>query len=227
MRERPIIFSGEMVRAILDGRKTQTRRVINPQPTHELQDDSTPDCGHYEWEWCGKLLHPSLCPYGKAGGGIYNKSGDRLYVKERWALDKKYDKFPGSKVPKKGRGRIFYFADGEKPEWAGRSRAARFMPRWASRILVEITNVRWQQLQEISEKDARAEGVKSFEDLQLTWRDYQLKSYAPLHTARDSFKSLWDSINAKRGQGWDKNLWVWPITFEQIKERGRNEPVEY
>ena len=185
MKERPILFSGEMVQAILDGRKTQTRRVIKPQP------GIAPGIGPV-WkgsDYCKEWIRE--CPY-----GIH---GDRLWVRETWASFK---------------GGVYYRAEGsnnarieETVGW----RPSIFMPKIISRIWLEITDIRVERVQEISPQDVCREGIRptipgGFEIDECDWIGAQ------------QFKPLWDSINAKRGYGWDMNPWVWVISFRRIGE---------
>ena len=211
MKERPILFSGEMVQAILDGRKTQTRRVVKPQPPADCQAWSgwiicstcSKDVEKAAWQDIPGCMpgksHRVRCPYGQPG--------DRLWVKESWAVRKEYDKLSGSKLPKAGREKIFYMADGQKPEWAGRTRSSRFMPRWASRIELEITDVRVERVQDISEDDAIKEGI-TYDAASSCWYD------GPQYVL--AYANLWDSINAKRDHSWESNSWVWAIEFRRI-----------
>lgn len=150
MTDRPILFSAEMVRAILDGRKTQTRRVIKPQPPAEAESvlrqlysqDAPKNDGAWTW-WAGKpqkpITKPLFCPYGKPG--------DLLWVRETWA-------------PLKS-GNVDFAADWSDmmQKYAGKWRPSIHMPRWASRITLRITGVRVERLQDISEDDAWAEGA--------------------------------------------------------------------
>lgn len=194
MRERPILFSGPMARALLDGRKTQTRRVIKHQPpvqTTAVSGWHHPDPRpHFFAAADGEFLDWSApCPYGQPG--------DCLWVRETW----QHEAFPHG--PYRPGAHVYYRADylddphgpdGERsPEGKYRSwRPSIHMPRAASRILLEITTVRVERLGEISEGDARAEGVQSVAE----------------------FKELWSSIN---GPGsWDANPWVWCISFRRI-----------
>jgi hypothetical protein len=213
MRERPILMNGAMVRAVLDSRKTQTRRIIKPvQP----RDDG-------RWP-AGRDPAPD-CPHGVAG--------DRLWVREAW---QHYD------WSEEGEPCLRYQADGatawpEVPDdetaellndrWAGLSEpdnyridnAARdrrwrpsiHMPRWASRITLEIADVRVQRLQEISEKDAEAEGVQTLrEDPRVALGG----GFSHQQVYRRRFAELWDSIN---GAGaWAANPWVWAISFRRL-----------
>lgn len=228
MKERGILFNGEMVRAVLDDRKANTRRIVTPQP-HSYHDNSLvwakrlPQ-GKRHWTpvfWQdGKLLDLglSLCPYGRPG--------DRLWVREAWRVGSGYDELPGSKFTSPS---IYYEADGDKKGAGfelGRYRHARFMPRWASRITLEITDVRAERLNDISEEDAIAEGVEpncglldhtNCKDHFGEWLMYPLEKYEggePAYSAKESFSTLWESIN---GEGsWDANPWVWVVEFKRL-----------
>lgn len=202
--ERPVIFSGPMVRAVLDDLKTNTRRVMNPQPI--LKGTA--------WEWRGlKWTDADRCPAGTFESVLahcpYGKPGDKLWVRE--CFDCFAADFSDAQCG------ITYRADNHSeyvrclewpqkvsltPKW----RPAIHMPRWASRILLEIEQVRVERVQEIGEEDALAEGVQ-VENPQA--RGY----YGP----RNAFKHLWDSINGKReGCAWKDNPWVWAISFKRI-----------
>jgi hypothetical protein len=197
MKERPIIFSGEMVRAILDGRKTQTRRVIKNVPAillyPQIQDAGVPIpelIEAYKKAWLG------ACPYGHPG--------DRLWVRENIRRGKEGNL-------------AFYAADeglvtknGECVRWIFNEPhvPSIHMPRWASRITLEITDVRVERLKNITNNDALAEGVPDIRD--------KINNF----DMRDCFAPFWDSLNAKRGFGWDVNPWVWVISFKRI-EQGR------
>jgi hypothetical protein len=196
MKERPILFSGEMVRAILDGRKTQTRRVVKGAvQTHDLLTTSSASAEIGVRADDGSLVHGGrfACPYGIPG--------DRLWVKETWR--KRYA--DAEQYPEDG---IQYKADGmyvAEPVW----RPSRYMPRWASRILLEITDVRVERVQGISYEDILAEGWNVRRD--KPWTDG-----AAGEDARAWFCELWDSINAKKGYGWDTDPWVFVIEFRRI-----------
>jgi len=196
MKERPIIVSTKLIPAILDGTKTQTRRVIKPQPRYGLRIE----CPYGIWRdyksgrvdgvWA--ILK---CPY---------QVGDRLWVKEAWAAESKFDWTKPSKISADSE--IFYLADGWDFRYAvGKTRPPIHMPRWASRILLEITRVRAERLQDISEEDAKAEGVEAiYTEIEgITW-------YRP------AFTRLWNSLNAKRGYGWEVNPFVWVIEFRRV-----------
>ena len=206
MKERPIIFSGPMVRAILDGRKTQTRRVFR-LPEDAKIDTAT---GTYTCFNTGAKKWKLKCPYGQAG--------DRLWVRETWATSVGVDDQKPSVLdtPGKGYGWPVWFASDGSVWWRGakaggpgfvdrgRWRPSIHMPRWASRITLEVTGVRVERLQDISEEDCIAEGVT----LRGTSR-YEGQS-------RDAYADLWDSLNTKRGFGWDTNPWVWAIEFKRV-----------
>lgn len=222
MRERPILFSGAMVRAILSGRKTQTRRMVrNPEKYSRIAE-----CG-----FC--------CPHGVAG--------DRLWVRETWCSyatmtreeraksSAIYDKFiaggyrnivhAANDLPKPTGGPEYLYAadfDDETREDLKPWRPSIFMPRAASRFLLEITDVRVQRLQEISEEDALAEGITEL-PLQVSepgaWWCADPLGNSELHcrTPRAAFCRLWDSINAERAP-WSSNPWVWAITFRRVEQ---------
>lgn len=214
-KERPILFSGEMVLAILDGRKTQTRRVIKPQP--ESLD-------HDVWKLGEKILtgdemreHLFHNVYGTKGtpyGALWAHGGDRLWVRETWAAYTKpsyeypddcdliNDCAPRDMQELYGTTRhdCVYRADGPNySKW----RPSILMPRWASRLTLEITDVRVERLNEISDEDAIAEGV-------------QCAGVPASLTNRGAFAKLWESIN---GPGsWAANPWVWAITFKRVSQ---------
>lgn len=195
-KERPILFSGPMVKAILEGRKTQTRRVIKPQPQNRgvLNTvwgfgvrNSDPD------NFSAHIRKPDgedvwvRCPYGRPG--------DRLWVRETWG---RYYPFEPVKLA--------YRADNpeEHPKW----KPSIHMPRWASRITLEITNIKVQRVQDISHDDAVAEGFSYVEPCAeyphgKTW-------------GRLGFSQTWDKINLERGYGWEANPWVWVVEFKKI-----------
>jgi hypothetical protein len=246
MTERQIIFSSESVRAILEGRKTQSRRVIHsfgnqwhikqPLGAWSLSEDPvrfediekeidayypwrpTREPGAGDWLWTiqtdvdDTACHVFKCPFGQPG--------DLLWVREAaW-----YDRVPLEHHPLEGVTRAFFvdtdevrFSDGTGP---GRSpfplsdeilglpgssqirRSPIFMPKWACRLRLRVTGVRVERLQAISEQDIWAEGCVDDEG-------------DPTDNP-DAFRPAWDSLNAKRGLGWDVNPWVWVLEFEQI-----------
>jgi hypothetical protein len=216
-KTRPVLFSGPMVRAILEGGKTQTRRVMKPQPylDHCLDD------GNEYWIF-REVSHPNRSawpkdevPYWKACP--YGDAGDRLWVREGF--------FDHGPLPADGLNyqtpldaRIEYRAtswDRDNPELAGAGwKPSIHMPRWASRLTLEITEIRVERLQEISDEDACAEGV-SFLDHDIT--SHECRPVNGESAARFIWRHGWDTLNAKRGYSWDSNPWVWVISF--IKRR--------
>ena len=178
MKERPILFSAPMVRALLAGTKTQTRRVIKPRHLAFFNQDAAAMLS----DWNERPL-----PYGKPG--------DRLWVRETW-----HD------ASSSLHSCALYRADGIDLHW-DKWTPSIHMPRWASRITLEITSVRVERLQEISEADAQAEGWTRRPEVST---DPQVHKEA----ARDWFMDLWESIN---GPGsWDANPWVWVIEFKRL-----------
>jgi hypothetical protein len=190
MKERPILFSGEMVKAILEGRKTQTRRVVKPH--RELR-----------------------CPYGKPV--------DQLWVRETWKYDgwtqdgQPFVRYRADNTVRLCQNIPPELSDKLADQWAELSkpenfdidnsasdrkwRPSIFMPKDASRLQLEITDIRVERIQDISEEDAEKEGCNP---------DMETNSY------KDSFMILWDKINKDRGFGWNKNPWVWVILFKRI-----------
>ena len=221
MKERPILMSAPMVRAIIESRKTQTRRIVKPTP-----------------EWVGQSgvlsyrgrvgLQHALSPHGQRG--------DRLLVREAFRFPDSFDgdspKTVGDRCLIAGYPKPWapthYEADGWRDNWmnvgtspgsvtAGKLRPGIHMPRWASRITLEIVGVRVERLQDISEEDAIAEGVycESEDEIPFNGPWYinagDSQGYA---TAKSCYAALWDSIN---GEGsWEKNPWVWVIEFRRI-----------
>lgn len=206
MKERPILFSGPMVRAILDGRKTQTRRIMKPQPTYDgfWWSHKGYSCGGEKQFRDGLPLFVG-CPYGVVG--------DRLWVRETCCSD-------GWSV--------HYLADNDHREFGetryddviklhhysggfSRQVPSIHMPRWASRITLEITGVRVERLNEISESDAYREGVTI-----PSGQSFASNGNPELRNeARCAFQSLWNSINGP--ESWAANPFVWVIEFKRIE----------
>lgn len=204
MKERPVLFNGAMVRAILDGRKTQTRRIVKQKYLPWLENTVT---NFLSGKWNQRPL-----PYGKPG--------DRMWVRETWqgpVLDEEQQEQWREDGPGRFKKPEFcvYRAtdtlnavdeDGKELCW----RPSIHMPRWASRIDLEITGVRVERLQDISEADALAEGV-----MQQPGGWFSSAEWQSATSARAAYALLWESIN---GTGsWDANPWVWVIDFRRIK----------
>jgi len=208
--EHPILFSTEMVRAILDGRKTQTRRPVKPQPPIGInalwfgqnsprKPETSQPTGSFVY--CGRDY---VCPFGRIG--------DTLWVRETWAISDDID----------GRELVAYRAGGTRliapgpTVTHGEHRCVRFvtrwtpsihMPHWACRLFLRITDIRVERVRDISEEDAKAEGVDAVPGKGIHgWMPHALE-----------FCLAWDSIYKKQKHGWDTNPWVWAITFEVIK----------
>ena len=214
MKERPILFSTEMVKAILDGRKTMTRRVVKPQPIYN-------EAFYGGWGICTKKsdtaiksfnegCYKDLCPYGQVG--------DRLWVRETFwqderdkmicfEADKTYKVHPDTNylLQRKYNGTANPDMLQIETNIFWHKRPSIFMPRWASRITLEITNIKVERLQEITYDDAFKEGKAIME--------YSILMHNPIE---DLFRTLWNSINAKRGYSWESNPWVWVIEFKRI-----------
>ncbi len=202
MKARPILFSGPMIRALLVGTKTQTRRVLKPSKWAEKYPVLNPNgIEHGAWWWDGVLSGVGAsqdCPYGKPGDFLWVKESHRLLACECTET---------CRVA----GHVHYSADESGYEGASmqRLRPSIHMPRWASRLTLRITEVRVQRLQEISEDDACAEGCPNV-CMRPTGDDNGTAIHGP-----DGYIALWESIN---GPGsWDANPWVWCISFEVIK----------
>lgn len=198
MKERPILFSAPMVRAILAGTKTQTRRIMKPQPSagvrYSIAGTTTLEDGH-----------------GAPIRAVYGAPGDRLWVKETARLDAGHmGRWPAEPVS------TSYVAD-DAPcvidawPWKRRVLSAIFLPRGASRLTLEVTGVRVERVQDISEADAKAEGVVPFPlDLEGDcWTD---------GTHRAAYNWLWNEINGWNPNSWVANPWVWVVEFKRVDQ---------
>lgn len=206
IKERPILFSAPMVRAILDGRKTVTRRVCKPQPSANAHTTCASGNPMGAWWETGKDIN--RCPHGQPG--------DRLWVRETWYCDhfevmrgpylKPDDLDIGEALDD---GTLVYAADGLTPYEADQPiwKPSIHMPRWACRILLEITAVRVERLQDISRADIRAEGLQcppelASDDVSPNYRDWYPAAW----------RELWEST----GGDWNANPWVWVVEFKRV-----------
>lgn len=214
--ERGMIFNSDMVRAILDGRKTQTRRVMKVQPQYPefgirriIESPIIKEIGMYLWsqtDACGVKVRskPFVCPFGSVG--------DRIWVRETFQgplfdFDQ-MDAYCKDSAPFEKTQFCVYKADGKPaPEFFDADdnlhccwRPSIHMPRWASRLLLEITSVRVERIRSMSQDDARAEGV--------------IAASGPMEAGL-AFRELWDSIYGE--ESWKANPWVWVIEFERIE----------
>lgn len=243
-KERPILFAAPMVLAILAGRKTVTRRVLKPQPTRITSNAGKPiwhmklragfinSTDEHTWPATMTRAHrdqdgnvyPAVCPYGSAG--------ERLWVRERWRTARKVDADSPATIAKKAReagyerpwAPIRYEADGATVNWdvgvwgePGKSRVSLHMPRWASRLTLEVVSVRVERLHDITEEDARAEGIEGpgpgVCDSKGT-PGYSVLNVGTWSTAREAFSFLWEAINGP--ESWEANPWTWVVNFRRL-----------
>jgi len=224
MKEHPILFSGEMVRAILEGRKTQTRRPMAPQPPE----------GHWWAETeAEQRLAAEYYPSTHGRGCPYGIPGDHLWVRETFILEETdevpTDGHPYREMEEPGEfGRLLvphYRATEPEPhivplglsdDYDDRTRwcPSIHMPRWASRITLEVADVRVERVQDITDDDAWEEGA--------WWWRHDDAAGPPFYVRKgyniECFSELWDTIYAKRGLGWDANSWVWVVEFRHTEE---------
>jgi len=228
MKARPVLFNAEMVRALLDGCKTQTRRALRKQPCSASSNISTED--GINWRTSGTFYfgEPFKCPYGKIG--------DLLWVRETFALENTHEYHGTHDLPTDSRpiqkhddpdaGEycliphyratepephiVPYELPESAPEYDDRTRwtASIFMPRWASRLTLKITDVRVERVQDITEDGAIAEGCGIYSEGE--WLNHHECGI----TRAKRFEDLWNSID----NNWDDNPWVWVIEFEVIRK---------
>lgn len=209
MKERPILFSAPMVRAILAGAKTQTRRPLR-KGTWWNAEHGVIRMAPAGLACTGFELVP--CPYGQPG--------DRLWVRETWAPHFMYEGVKPRNILIDARSCLFYAADGgitggcEAGQRAKRWRPAIHMPRRASRITLQVSGVRVERLQDISEADALAEGVTPKWEPGCSGRLMEAFGGFSFRPAASAYADLWEQIN---GHGsWDANPWVWVVEFKRI-----------
>ena len=209
-------------RALIEGRKTQTRRIINPQPDYDINNDGE-GLPWFPWFWRGRKN------FGQAVGGCrdkiffgqaiakhcpYGQPGDLIWAREQFAYlpasayrgSAGIEQRPSPGCPDMAAVFREGFDRSGRKQW----RPSIHMPRWASRLTLRITDVRVERVQDTSESDSIAEGVSDC---------YEITDPATGEINRDAceaFEELWDSINGPRGYGWDANPWVWALTFDVI-----------
>jgi hypothetical protein len=228
IKEHPILFSTPMVQAILEGRKTQTRRVVKPQPYIDCKPSLVPrvlnhnenDWGKWYWETSEGETITKFCPHGEVGDLLWVRETHLFYSDEN------------------ANNAILYMADPHaeefslglfenKPKW----KPSIFMPKAACRLWNEVINIKVERLQDISADDALEEGVNYWNvDREMLeggefvadyenymWRDdenYEDYHFPTYSNPVDSFRSLWQSINGR--ESWDANPWVWAIEFKKV-----------
>ena len=226
IKERPILFSAPMVRAILEGRKTVTRRAVKgfQIPTEDTaipigdrqrwsaigqRDPRYGFCvfGSTEAECAKELEEYAPCPYGRRG--------DRLWVRETFGLQvRHYGGGAGEHIVYRATNPdAIYCKSAEGQEYPVKWKPSIHMPRHSSRILLEITDLRVERLQDISEEQAKAEGVRLYTDhaeLGDWWHVEGIETYSA--DPRKSFELLWSSV----GGNWEANPWVWVVEFKQV-----------
>jgi hypothetical protein len=212
MKERPILFSGAMVRALLDGSKTQTRRLMTLQPV----------LAEAQWAWRGyswacDMKHPidvytgsalQPCPCGSVG--------DRLYVRETWAQPTTLDPGPTlyrADYPACVPASFENIPAADEITW----KPSIHMPQAMSRIALEVTGVRVERLQDISNRDSLAEGLMNVGGVGAKYGVHGTTFWSD--DPREAYRRLWDSLNAARGYGWDVNPWVWVVEFRKVESR--------
>jgi hypothetical protein len=201
-KERPILFSGPLVRALLAGEKTQTRRVIttkgaqSPSIAYWRPAEQPENAGRWVAS-DGLPIRHIACPYGVPG--------DRLWVRETFRT--------GNSDEAES---LYYRADEEWNTGAGWHPSI-FMPRWASRLTLEVTDVRVQRVQEIEPWDAWNEGIRFPRCACEICAHSATMCTADAGVACEQFMRLWDSINAARGYGWASNPWVWVVSFKRVR----------
>jgi hypothetical protein len=227
MKERGIIMQGESVIGILDDRKTQTRRGVKATVNQGMPVNLSKATRH---ESNINLHGPCINFYDETQTGFnylgaskyaYGQPGDRLWVRETWGMDPNDFGFPEGQW----KNFVVYKSDWvNHPEWFTHPHKpddkyhwgwtpSIFMPRWASRITLEIVNVRVERVQDITGDDAIDEGINALmESGKFTDPEFMVEQIA-----KRKYRELWDSINSKRGYGWDTNPYVWVIEFKKVK----------
>lgn len=236
MKERPILFSGPMVRAILEGRKTVTRRVIKPSMrSADVQFDVQQEADgswhpYHTFDECrfdrSGSERPIVCPYGQPG--------DRLWVRETWSIemlagystDKGYESEYEIRYRADDGDRPIHVAasepdpylalyDSQQGEW----RPSIHMPRLASRILLEVTAVRVERLHSITDQQAQAEGIERDSAMPTLWKRGPLHGDQNLVSVTNfpklAFRSIWEAINGH--ESWAANPWVWVVEFKRVE----------
>ena len=231
MKERGMIFNAEMVRAILDGRKTQTRRIMKVQPSEGF----TPMNMSLEPDYKARWYTPGIVdkdgylqPASKEVFGVSNENegyscpfgavGDRIWVRETSGLQVRRDALGGTgefRVYRASNPDAIRFTTASGKDYPIKWTPSIHMPRWASRITLEITDVRVERLNDISEGGATAEGVPPAGSLLPDYPGTFLTPKGDFATAKVAFQRLWESIYGE--ENWQDNPWVWVIEFKRVE----------
>ena len=225
MKERPILFSTPMVQAILEGRKSQTRRIIkmpdlvnNPSWYRYIGNSNDMGITRVAIPYDDRLYHEWQRVNSNAASWVIHsyKPGDVLWVRETWNTLTAYEEKPDYSVMSVRE--FVYKADDDRfDKW----KPSIFMPKEACRIRLLVEDIRVERLQDISEEDAIAEGIEYMDNQFVEDYDEPLRIYCDysdkesvLLVAKSSYKTLWESINGKGS--WDKNPWVWCVKFKRL-----------
>lgn len=230
MADRPIIFSAPMVRALLDGRKTQTRRLLKPQPVWEPSTASTEGCvlgAGWSWGQCRRCHQETIAL--AAADTVSFRRGDRVYVRESHLIRRSIPCMPHEWDWQSLSGPVVhYLADGGELQHHGdrstgrgiyhgpveKGRPSIHMPRWASRLTLFVEEVRVQRLQDISEDDAVAEGIIEYEPTDEDPAEFSYVEGGDIwNNARSAYAALWDNLHTEPGTRWDDNPWIYALTF--------------
>lgn len=237
VRERPILFSPPMVLGILENRKFQTRRIVKPQPKDDRVNHWVPITEQVAWRtwektgaWhCGycrpmpdgspsshfEITGSARCTYGNPGDLIWVREGLHRPDGDPWLY--RADNMPVM-VDKADESAMVVWAHHKQQDYC----PSMFMPRWASRITLELTEVRVEKLQEISREDAIAEGIQVLPLQSADDPSAWFQSAPGVHqerTPQASYAALWDSINGKK-HPWKSSPWVWVLAFRRVEQNG-------
>lgn len=218
--EKPLLVSGPLVKTAQAGEKTETRRLKGLDIVNELPD---------EWEFVSmKGTRAEFQKKGQAQTAYtrhpYGEPGDTLWVRENYFFGRGYDEISAKEVPTMAK--VWYQADGAKPDWAGRCRPAIHMPRWTCRLKLEVTAVSVERLHAITEDAAKREGVPK------VWQDQNGTFWYPASETirqvgehgdyRTGFKATWINLNGP--DSWASNPWVWVLSFKIKTDNNDSSP---